>query len=209
MSNYDPNNPQEQGGMPPPPPPAYGNQGAYPQGQAPVPPAYGGMNAMPGSGYTPPAPMARPSAMDTAVKLMQAGGVLSILSLLATFLMMDTLRDEVTKQMKENDAGVSQSTIDAAVNVGLGVGILFGLLGAGLWFWMASANGKGKSWARIVATVFFVISLLSFLFSFTQTQPLISRVLSVLSILIGAAAMAMMWKKESSAYYNSMSAPKY
>ena len=44
---------------------------------------------------------------------------------------------------------------------------------------------------------------------FQQTQPLISRVLSVLSILIGAAAMAMMWKKESSAYYSSMSAPKY
>lgn len=45
--------------------------------------------------------------------------------------------------------------VDTAVNVGVTVGIVSGIvggaIGVGLWILMAWANGKGKTWARIVA----------------------------------------------------------
>lgn len=224
MSNYDPTNPQANGATPqpptygqatPPPPPAYGTAGsatppppAYSDaGSAtpPPPPVYGQMGSMPPAGYTPAAPVARPKSMDLAVRLMQAGGVLALLNALTVFLFKDEIRDAAEKAAA--DAGTNID-IDAAVNAAMIFGAIFGLLGAALWFWMASANGKGKSWARIVASVFYVISLLSFVYSFTQPAGFLSRILGIISFLIATGAIVMMWKKESSDFYAANSAPR-
>ncbi|MEI2779009.1 MAG: hypothetical protein V9G19_24190 [Tetrasphaera sp.] len=153
----------------------------------------------------PAVPATRPPAMDMAVRLMQLGGLLSLIGVALTFATKGQIEDEVTKQMREAKPDVTQSSIDAAITFGLVFAVVLGLLGVALWFWMASANGKGKSWARIVATVFFVLSLISFLLSFAQAAPLLSRMLSIVSILVGAAAVFLMYKKESSAFYAASS----
>lgn len=205
MSNYDPTNPEAPRQNPPPPPPAYGNAGPVGAGLPPAP-QYG--NAMPSYSPVPTGPITRPKSMDLAVRLMQAGGVLSILSLLSVFLMQGSLKESVAKQMRDADPSVSQSTIDAAITVGIAIGVVMGLIGAALWFWMAAANGKGRSWARIVATVFFAISLLMTVLSFGSAQSVLSRVLGLLSLAIGAAAIFFMYQKESTAYYNAVSGPR-
>ena len=38
--------------------------------------------------------------------------------------------------------------------------IVLGLVAAALWLWMARANGHGRSWARILATVLFGLATL-------------------------------------------------
>lgn len=201
MSTHDPNQRYQQGPVPPPPPPE--GPGAQP-GYGPAP-SYEGMPSYgPGPGYAAD-PVTRPRAMDLAVRLMQFGGVLSLLGLLLTFAMKGQIADQVAERLRERDANVAQSTIDAAVNFGLIVAVVGGLLGVALWFWMASANGKGKVWARIVATILFVLSLLSFLLSFFQAASPLSRLLSIVSILVGAAAIFLMYKKESSAFYEASS----
>ncbi len=167
---------------------------------------------MPGGGYASAGPVVRPPAMDTAVRLMQVGGVLSIVSLLSVFLVKGQIRDAVQKAAedaaKTSGTALDPATVDAMVNIGIGFGVFFGLIGSLLWFWMASANGKGKSWARTVATVFFVLSLISFLASFIQPTATLSTILSVLSVGVGAAAIFLMYKKESTAFYRASSAPR-
>lgn len=197
----DPQQPQgappPQGGQaPPPPPPAYGDQ------------QQGGYGAMPGA-PVPTGPVAaatRPPAMENAVKLMRLGGLLSLLSLLTLFFTTGSVRDAVEETAP---AGSTQAEIDAAVSLSIGFAVVFALFGVALWFWMAAMNGKGKSWARVVATVFFGIQVVSFLFSFTQAQPIISRLISVIMVAIGAGAIYFMYRPESSQFYQASSRPQY
>ena len=86
--------------------------------------------------------------------------------------------------------------------------MVIGLVGAALWLWLAAANSKGKSWARIVATVFFAVALLYSAWGMTQPSlGLLAYVLSVASILVdrilgGAVAADLLWKPDSSRYHD-------
>jgi hypothetical protein len=81
------------------------------------------------------------------------------------------------------------------------VAIVFGLIGVGLWLWMAWANKAGKNWARITATVFFGLDTLSVLAGLRQAEPALSRVFSLLVWLAGLGAVVLLWQKVSSAYF--------
>jgi len=85
----------------------------------------------------------------------------------------------------------------------------FGILGIALWIWMAWANRGGRKWARIVATVFFGLDTLGLLSAIARPHAVLSLVLTVLIWLVGLGAIVLMWNKESSAYYQAMSAPRY
>ncbi len=200
-SQYPPPDGQPQYGQPGPPP----NQPAYGQGQ---PPQHGQEQG----GYGPaggwaPAAVTRPPAMDKAVQLMKVGAVIGVINALSALLMRGQMRDIVVESNNAQpaDARLSPDAIDTAVSLFLGMGVFFGLIGAGLWLWMASANGKGKSWARVVATIFFVISVLSFASSFLQPQPTLSRLVSLLVVAVGAGAIYFMYQRESTAFYEASS----
>jgi hypothetical protein len=173
--------------------PAYG-QGGSPYGQQP----YG----------APQPPAEQPGSIRTAVMLMRVGALLSLLSLLTTFLFRDQIRDQVEETLESQGTTITADTVDAAVAVGTAFAVFFGLIGVALWLWMAWANGRGKGWARIVATVLFALSAVSFLFSFTQPQPLLNTVVGLVNLVLGAAIVFLLWKRESSAYYAAMSGPR-
>lgn len=146
--------------------------------------------------------------MDLAVLLMKVGAGLSLLGLVLSFASRGSIRSAVEDASATGDTQLTASQIDAAVGLASGVGIFFGLVGVGLWLWMASANGKGRSWARIVATAFYVISVLSFFFSFLQPGALLSRLVSLVSVALGGYIIFLLFRPESSAYYQAMSAKR-
>jgi hypothetical protein len=115
-------------GTPAPPPPEGQGLGQY-----------SGMESMPG--YQAPgasAPVAQPSSIATAVKLMYAGAALSVLGILSTFLFRDTIRDAVEKASNDAATKMTSTEIDAAVGLAIGFGVVAGLIGVALWVWMAS-----------------------------------------------------------------------
>ncbi|WP_299444610.1 hypothetical protein [uncultured Phycicoccus sp.] len=192
MSDQPPTEPRPHGfqsSSPPPPPPP------NPYGAAP---AYD----------LPPAaePVTRARSMDLAVLLMRVGAGLSLLSVLTVFVLGDQIRTAVEEGLQESGTSLDPGVVDAAISVATVFGVIVGLLGAGLWLLMAWANGRGRSWARIVATVLFGISAASFVFALTQPQAGLERVLDALTVLLGAVIMVLLWKRESSAYYAAMSA---
>lgn len=191
---------QPQGATPPPadahpPAPQEPSQGAYQPmpGMAPVIP----------SG---PAP-ARPKAMDTAVQLMRVGGGLSVVGIALVFLMRDSIRQSIEESLKAAGTAYTPSDVDTAVGIGVMFSVVLGLMGTALWFWMAAANGKGRSWARIVATVFFALYVLLSLFSLGSTTTT-SMLASLVTLGVGAAALFFMYKRESTEWYRAMSAPR-
>jgi len=179
-------------GTPPPPPPPSGAEDTY--GQMPE------MS----QGGSPQVAAARPPAMDQAVMLMKVGAALSLVGLLLSLFMRGAVRDAV----ENSNASLTPAQVDTAVAIGTATGIVFGLLGVGLWLWMASANGKGKSWARIVATVFFAFSVLGLVSTLVQAGPVISKLLTVASTLLGAYIIFLLYRKESSEFYRAASAPR-
>ncbi|MGE9808652.1 MULTISPECIES: hypothetical protein [unclassified Janibacter] len=167
------------------------------------------MPSMPGPGHEAPVAVTRPPAMDRAVQLMKVGAVLSLINLLLTFVMKDTVRDVVEKAAADAGTTVTPEQLDAAVTASLAVGVVSGLIGAGLWLWMASANGKGRGWARIVATVFFALQLLSFLANLTQPLPTPLRLMGIVTTVLGAVIIFLLYRPESTRFYRESSAPRY
>lgn len=149
-------------------------------------------------------PVARPKALDTAVKLMWAGGVLQLLAILPSFFMQDQMRDAIREQLEATD----QEVTDAALNAGIAGALIFSgviaVVGAALWFLHAWANGKGKNWARISATVLGVLNIVFTLISFVMPMAAtttLALVFSVINLLIAIAALYFMWRKENNPFY--------
>ncbi|HEV7146903.1 MAG TPA: hypothetical protein VGN48_07900, partial [Pedococcus sp.] len=178
----------------PPPPPEGSGSGQFP--------SMGSMGSMPEyQAVQPSEPVLRPASIAMAVKLMYVGAVLSLISAVSILFLRDTFRTAVEKAASTSNPPMTGTQIDAAVNVGIGAAVVSGLLGAGLWIWMAYANGKGRKWARIVATVFFALSVLSALSSVAQHGPAVSLALSVVTLLLGAYIIFLLYRPESSQYY--------
>jgi hypothetical protein len=186
----------------PPPAPTYGEPpAAPPDGGPPAAPQYGGV--------APAAPVARPTSIDRAVLLMKIGAVLALVGVALVFLEQDAMRSVVETALEDSGQSVDSSTVDAAVLASLGIGAVMGVIGAGLWWWMAIANGRGRPWARIVASVFFGLSTMSLVASLLQPQPPLSRVLGIVQWFVGLAVIVLIWRRESTEYYRASSAPRY
>jgi hypothetical protein len=176
-------------------------------GTEPNPAAYGHMPAPPPGGRMPSAhpPVTRPRSMDLAVRFIQAGGVLSLVSIVLTVLTRDEIRAAAEKRMRDADPKVTQAQIDSAMSLGLAVGVVWGLVVAALWFTMAALNGRGQSWARILSAVFFMIATLLTILSLTQSTSGLARALTLLSSAVGCGAMYFLFRPESTAYYQARS----
>lgn len=86
---------------------------------------------------------------------------------------------------------------------------VIGVLGALLWVAMAILNNKGRSWARNVASVLCAFSIVSFLYTvsavLSQGGGEIGLAVSALNVAIGVGAITLMWRHESSDYYDACS----
>jgi hypothetical protein len=169
-------------------------------------PGEGGMPSYPTGGPSAPTPAPQqPDSIALAVKLMYAGAAVSLLSSLVSLLTLGSLRDTIEESVRETDPNASQSTLDAAYAFGIVSVVVLSLISVALWLWMAWKNGQGRSWARIVATVFGVINVLFLLGSFTQPgATTLSLTFGVILAVLGVAVLVLLWKRESSQYYDAV-----
>ncbi len=91
----------------------------------------------------------------------------------------------------------------------MGVAVVSALIGAGLWIWMAVMNGKGRSWARVLSTVLGGLSILSLLANLAQsTNTAATTIQGLISVALAVTILVLLWKKESTAYYQAVSAQR-
>ena len=93
--------------------------------------------------------------------------------------------------------------------------IVLDLVPIALWLWMARATGRGRNWARILSTVLFGLATLSLTSVFPQPVfnisfvpavhlsfvPALGPVVTVLTWLAGAAAVWLLWRPASTAFF--------
>jgi hypothetical protein len=91
------------------------------------------------------------------------------------------------------------------------VWIVFGLAGVSLWLWMARANGQGRTWARIMSTVWFALATLELGGAFTRPVSYAGSgavvlyygdvVLFAAGWLVGGAVVWLLWRPASDAFF--------
>jgi hypothetical protein len=159
-----------------------------------------------------PAP---PAPVQRAVRLMQAGAVVSTLSLIFTVIGAFSLKHNMmtANAQKLADHQVTASQISSTATGLIVYTIIIGLVSIGLWLWMARMNEAGRRWARITASAFFALwslytySVLSELHGgVTVTGTLVVSLVLILALwVIGAVTVFYLWRPASTVYFKAQS----
>ncbi|MDR6505006.1 hypothetical protein [Arthrobacter oryzae] len=171
-------------------PPQYGQQPQQPYGQAPQ--QYG---QSPYAQYPSEQPKGAaaggvPKMVNNAFWMLVAAGALWVISLLIAIPALDdpAMRSTFEEQMRAGGADVDFDSIKGVV---VGMMVVMGLIGAGLYALVALNVRKGKNWARILGTVLAALSIFS----------LVPLGLGTISALLGIAAIVMLYLPASAPYF--------
>jgi len=161
---------------------------------------YPGGAQVPEPSERPPVP---PSVLR-AVQVMYAGAAASLIGIVIDMTTLSSTKSEIIRR----NPSLTATQVSNAEHVAIGLFIVSGLLGAGLWIWVAQMCKAGRNWARIVGTVLFAIDTIS-VFAGAATVPGggATRIYSILVWLIGLATVILLWQRASSDYFRS--APRY
>ena len=140
---------------------------------------------------------APPTSVQTAVRLMYSGAVISAISFILGLATLGNLKHTLQK----DHPSYTTAHINSLVTASIVFIIVVGIIGVGLWVWMARMNLKGRNWARILGTVFFAIDTLDLLAVFRGSTGAISAVFAIVTWLVGLGAVIMLWRRESTAYF--------
>ena len=138
-----------------------------------------------------------PASVMNAVKLMYAGAAVSTVSLIISLAEMGNTKAEIKKARPS----LTAAQVNQLNTFIITLAIISGVLGIALWLWMARANGQGRNWARIVSTILFGLATLDLFGVLSQPSTAIGLVFPVLTWLLGAGAVFLLWRKESTAFF--------
>jgi hypothetical protein len=152
-----------------------------------------------------------------AVQLMYAGAAVSTVELIILL--------AVIGDIKASHAIVGHRLTAAQVaqfgTLAITVPIVLTLVPIALWLWMARANGQGRNWARSLSTVLCGLATLSLSSIFPQSVinlsfvpavhlssvPALGPAIPVLTWLAGAAAVWLLWRPASTAFFKPPGLP--
>jgi hypothetical protein len=164
---------------------------SYPGGVQPTEPAPGPVKAN------------APQSVVRAAYVMYLGVAASVIGIIIDLLMRHTIRTAIV----QHTSNMTAAQVNDAYHAELALLVVFGLIGAGLWYWMARNCLAGKSWARTTSTVLFGIDTLAVILGIAVTPGGgATRIYQLLIWLIGLVAILLLWQRPSSEYFR---APRY
>jgi hypothetical protein len=150
----------------------------------------------PGPSTGQPAGPLRPAAprpVLAAAKFMYGGAVTSAAYVIATLPFMGGIHGKVL--------GHRLTATPLTITV---VIVVLGLVPVALWLWMARAVGQGRNWARILSSVLFILATLQLI----GGQGVAQVFCAALTWLSGLAAVWLLWRPASSAFFKSVRAAR-
>jgi hypothetical protein len=142
---------------------------------------------------------AAPPTIVNAVKLMYAGAAVSTVSLIVSLVSIGGTKAEIRKA-KPSLTAAQVSQLNTFI---IALALLSGIVGIALWLWMARANSQGKNWARIVSTVLFCLATLDLVGVVGEPKTVLGLIFPLLTWLIGAATVVLLWRSASNAFFKS------
>lgn len=143
---------------------------------------------------------ATPRPLRLALLLMLVGAAASLTQAVLTVVMWDRIWNMAFLVSLTPDmvTGPFLATVDAGFATGYG--LVVGVLGLGLWLWMARSTHKGRRWVRVVAIVFGCLAVVSLVVSFAVTLVPAVRVSAVVVAAIGVATVVLLHHRDSAKF---------
>jgi hypothetical protein len=158
-----------------------------------------------------PVPRSIPQSVARAVQVMYVGALASLVGIVIELLTRHTLRKYLADHVTRNGGKkLTPAQLSDAYHAELAVLVIVGLIGIGLWIWMAQMNKRGRNWARIVATVFWAIDTLGAIGGLAGgalSGGNANRFYGLVVWVIGGIAIILLWRRSSSEYFKG--APRY
>jgi hypothetical protein len=170
----------------------------YPGGDQP--PQQSGQVGQPGALVRPPIP----PSVARAVQVMYLGAVASLIGIIIELLTRHSLRTFIADHSTRNGKRLTAAQVADTYHAELIVLVVVGLIGVGLWIWMARSNKAGKNWARITSTVFFAIDTLGAIGGLAGgalSGGNANRFYGLVVWVIGVGAIILLWQRSSSDYF--------
>jgi hypothetical protein len=131
---------------------------------------------------------------------MYVGALASLVGIVIDLLMRHSIRTAIFQHSRN----MTPAKVTDAYHAELVVLVVFGLIGVGLWLWMARSCLAGKSWARVTATVFFGIDTLAVLLGAAAAPGTgLTRIYGLVVWIIGLVAIVLLWRRSSSDYFRT------
>jgi hypothetical protein len=170
----------------------------YPGGDQP--PQQSGQFGQPGA----PVPRSVPPSITRAVQVMYVGALASLVGIVIELLFRHSLRTYIADHARSGGKRLTATQVADTYHAELVVLVVVGLIGVGLWLWMARMNKRGKNWARITSTVFFALDTLGAIGGLaggTFSGGSVNRFYGLVVWVIGGAAIILLWQRTSSEYF--------
>lgn len=138
-----------------------------------------------------------PRTIRIAVLLMYAGAALTAIGLVLNVIAVATGAGTLRASHPHATAAQLHATQSALIISA----VVSGLIEIAFWLLLARASRGGLKWARIVATVLFALNTVSLARQLSGTATIGNTIYSVLIWLVGLATIAVLWLRESGAYF--------
>jgi hypothetical protein len=138
-----------------------------------------------------------PATVQNAVKLMYAGAAVSTVSLIVSL----TTLSGTKAAIRRDRPSLTAAQVNQLNLFIISLAIVSGIVGIVVWLWMARANSQGRNWARIVSTVLFGLATLDLFGVLSQPKTLVGLVFPVLTWLIGVGAVVLLWRRQSTEFF--------
>ena len=138
-----------------------------------------------------------PRPVLNAVRLMCAGAVLELAVLVTVLVTLSSVRSAIVQDF--TTAQWHTAMLTQIVPIGAGAPIV-----AGLWLWLAWANGRGYDWARSAFMALFGLVTLGLLIGLGEGAAVYApadMIATAVPWLVGLAAMGLIFSKRAGPYY--------
>lgn len=144
----------------------------------------------------------RPKQVVTAIRLMYAGVLLSLIGVLVNALSRSAISRALQSANADRSPGDRLSAADLrdAADLTYTAFLTMSIVATVCWLIMAVANSRGLGWARIVSTVLVVMNLL-LTFGMATRGTAAAAIAEVPTLLVGAAAAWLLWQPASSTFF--------
>jgi hypothetical protein len=149
-----------------------------------------------------------PPSVRIAVRFMYTGAVVeALVAILGLAIYFRVWRGVVSVSALQLTPG----QLRLAEATGAAVGVVVALARIGMWLWMASKSKAGRSWARVLSTVFFGIDSLALVTGIGRPVPggHWQLLFPAAVWLVGLCAVALLWRGESSEFFTARSRRYY
>jgi hypothetical protein len=133
-----------------------------------------------------------------AVRFMYAGAAASLIGIVIDLMTLSSTKSSIERH-SPNLTASQVNSLEHTLLVGFIVG---GVVGAGLWIFMAQSCKSGRNWARITATVLFAIETIDQVVGIAMPVATSVKIFAPLVWLIGLGAVVFLWRGTATAFFS-------